>query len=483
MPRILAILLGVMLFEMLSGRVPYEADSAMTLMMMHVQQPIPNVQALRPDVPPHLLFVLNRALAKRPDDRFATAGEMAAALRDPTAVPLTSLETQYTTQHTLIDTLPTDITAPTYTPPPPPPPPPPPTAVSPTHNRNRNTLMAAGGAVLLLLLLLTGGYAFWSGSPEPEVDTGATAVAIAAATIEAKITQTAEALPTVTPTNTTPPTLTNTPTIEPSLTPTAIPPILTDSSTAIPPTLTPTATETLTSTADPNLPPSTAELGDVWVRPIDQMNMVYVPQGSFLMGSDDGEEDERPVREVVLDGFWLDRTEMTNAQYQRCVNAGECVPYQPVVGVSWFDAEAYCTWAGGRLPTEAEWEYAARGPDNPTYPWGNTAVSCELAHYGSCQPRRTVEVGSFSPAGDSWVGAVDMAGNVWEWVADWYASDYYQNGATNNPTGPETGNSKVLRGGSWDSNSMSVRSANRRHLTPTYGSNFSFGFRCAHPGQ
>ncbi|MCA9712820.1 MAG: formylglycine-generating enzyme family protein, partial [Myxococcales bacterium] len=168
------------------------------------------------------------------------------------------------------------------------------------------------------------------------------------------------------------------------------------------------------------------ELGDTWERLTDGMVMVYVPAGSFLMGSlgsdPDAENDELPQHRVALDGFWLDRTEVTNFQYGRCVADGDCREssyaddadwngrQQPVVGVSWDDAVAYCAWAGGQLPTEAQWEYAARGPESLKYPWGNDAPDETLLNY-SLSVGGTTEVGSY-PAGASWVGALDMAGNV-----------------------------------------------------------------------
>jgi serine/threonine-protein kinase len=193
------------------------------------------------------------------------------------------------------------------------------------------------------------------------------------------------------------------------------------------------------------------------------MTMVYVPAGEFEMGSTEGNADEQPVHTVALDAFWLDQTEVTNAQYQTCVTAGACDPSsyadesnfnaadQPVVGVSWFDVVDYCTWVGGRLPTEAEWEYAARGPEGFVYPWGDSwqpgLANCDE---DDCEDgfEYTAPVGSFYQ-GASWVGALDMVGNVWEWVADWYDADYYARSPRENPTGPEDGAYRVLRGGSW----------------------------------
>ncbi len=226
--------------------------------------------------------------------------------------------------------------------------------------------------------------------------------------------------------------------------------------------------------------------------------LVYMPAGEFTMGSDIGASDEQPVHTVYLDAFWINQTEVTNKQYQACVDAGTCEPpsstssythpsyYEnpefdnyPVVYVNWDKANRYCeVWAGGDLPTEAQWEKAARGTEAFTYPWGK-GVDCNKANYnGSC-------VGDTSPvrsyeSGKSPYNAYDMAGNVWEWVNDYYQSDYYTVLGSNasNPQGPSSGDVRVLRGGSWNYNLNDVRSASRAGLNPTYTS-LSGGFRCA----
>jgi serine/threonine-protein kinase len=221
--------------------------------------------------------------------------------------------------------------------------------------------------------------------------------------------------------------------------------------------------------------------------------MVYVPGGTFMMGSDDSDEDadnnEKPQHEVSLDSVWIDRTEVTNAQYEICVAEGACNASSyvdwptfngdthPVVGVFWESADNYCRWAGATLPTEAQWEYAARGTDDRIYPWGNTPPTCELAQINTCVGTdiRTVPVGSLSPGGDSWVKAADMAGNVWEWVADWY--DEYSSLQQTNPTGPEGGYAKVLRGGSWADGQRSLRPTNRSYNGLGNGDYYT-GFRC-----
>jgi len=179
------------------------------------------------------------------------------------------------------------------------------------------------------------------------------------------------------------------------------------------------------------------------------LELVWVPGGTFRMGSDDGEEDEQPVHEVALGGYWIGRTEVTVAQYRAVMGSipdevhGTVVNDQgddrPVVALPQRWAVEFCGKLGLRLPTEAEWEYAARGPEDRLYPWGNEWDPARLCwnEFGE-QDRRPMPVGSF-PEGASWCGALDMAGNVWEWCADWYDEDYYAVSPRENPTGPAAG--------------------------------------------
>ena len=230
--------------------------------------------------------------------------------------------------------------------------------------------------------------------------------------------------------------------------------------------------------------------------------MVLVPAGEFMMGSREedksADEDERSAHPVYLDAFYIDQYEVTTARYakffQQTNRRSPMVwPDQvlqqhgrkPVVGVDWNDAAAYCTWVGKRLPTEAEWEKTARGTDKRQYPWGNAPPSKTLANFDHCCDFKDygalTDVGSFE-GGKSSYGAYDLAGNALEWVADWYATDYYNQSPSSlsrNPKGPSRGDGdRVLRGGSWHFVPGSVRSAFRYKKSPSVR-NVYIGFRCA----
>jgi formylglycine-generating enzyme required for sulfatase activity len=248
------------------------------------------------------------------------------------------------------------------------------------------------------------------------------------------------------------------------------------------PTFMPVDTSTPEASPTPEL-----KMGSTMASEKDGMTLMYVPQGGFEMGSNDGDDDERPVHTVWLDAFWIDQTEVTNAMYAKCVADGLCKSSrcadnidfigagQPVVGVDWNDANSYCEWGGRRLPTEAEWEKAARGMLGRSYPWGE-GIDCDKANYGSCK-WKTVEVGSY-PDGASPYGALDMAGNAWEWVADWYGETYYLSSPDRAPSGPSIGDSRVLRGGSWGNDGVYVRFSCRLWGAPDRWNCYN-GFRCA----
>ena len=341
---------------------------------------------------------------------------------------------------------------------------PPPLDPPPVSSTARHGMPVWGwlfGVAALVALAVWAGMAFggWNGGGQEPEATAADAVVV---------------VNTPRPTVTDRPTATTTPTPRPS------------------PTPRPALTPTITLTPQP-------QAGDIRVvnRGGVEVEQVYVPTGSFMMGSEDGFEDERPVHEVTLDAFWIDRTEMTNAQYAACVADGACEPpaynmsfkrtsyydnaeytNYPVVYVNWDKARDFCEWAGSRLPTEAEWEYAARGPESMTYPWGNTPPSCSLLNYNNTCVGDTTEAGAYTD-GASWVGALDMAGNVWEWVQDWYDPGYYGRSPAENPTGLDSGEYQVLRGGTWLSQDFSVRSAFRNDGSRPVGRGYFLGLRCA----
>jgi len=251
------------------------------------------------------------------------------------------------------------------------------------------------------------------------------------------------------------------------------------------------------------------------------MPMVIISAGEFQMGSEDGDSDEKPIHEVHLDAYWIDQYEVTNAQFAEFLNdqgnqeeggetwlgAGDgdvliekqgstwqpASGYEdhPVIEVSWFGARAYCEWAGKRLPTEAEWEKAARGElEGKSYPWGDE-FDCSKGNFddetikddyvvlggaGCDGYNRTAPAGSFDPNG---YGLYDMSGNVWEWVEDWYDEDYYGSSPTENPQGPFSGEYRVLRGGSWYSGTGSIRPAFRFRFNSGVTYDDVYGFRCA----
>ncbi|MDY6787819.1 MAG: SUMF1/EgtB/PvdO family nonheme iron enzyme, partial [candidate division WOR-3 bacterium] len=226
----------------------------------------------------------------------------------------------------------------------------------------------------------------------------------------------------------------------------------------------------------------------------DGSTLVYIPAGKFTMGSSGGDDNEEPVHTVYLDGYYISKYEITNKQYKQFCdetnrdypkdpdfngmsNYFTAYPDYPVVNVDWYDAKAYCGWAGLKLPTEARWEKGARGTDARKYPWGNSEPNgdkCNLADKSLSKYENwdwidktvndgfayTSPVGSYK-RGQSPYGLMDMAGNVYEWCSDWYGEEYYSSSPSSNPEGPSSGSSRVLRGGSWNFFDYSLRCAHR----------------------
>ncbi len=283
-----------------------------------------------------------------------------------------------------------------------------------------------------------------------------------------------------------------------------------------------TATQTTTPTPVPSETPVPTDTPSPTVTPVeivtmlapkDEMLLVYIPAGEFMMGStraDDPQtlDEEMPQHKVYLDAYWIDQNEVTNAQYALCVaDNGACTPPRdtysltrgsyfgdnqygnyPVIYVSWSQAAAYCAWAGRRLPTEAEWEKAARGPAGNIYPWGNDfdgtrANYCDINCNNGWKDDNfddgytdTAPVRDY-PTGASEYGVLDMAGNVYEWIADWYGP--YRRDYQSNPTGPAEGQEHIIRGGSWGDDAAHIRAAVRSHVAYLdFQENF-IGFRCA----
>jgi len=270
------------------------------------------------------------------------------------------------------------------------------------------------------------------------------------------------------------------------------------------------------SSYGPN-PPTCNHIGQTWISPADGAELVCVPGGPFRMGADNSDplagDDEKPAHTVSLHPFWIDRTEVTNSRYYRCMAAGVCrpkiyettaltyIPYSvhpdfqdnPALIYLYEDAADYCRWAGRRVPTEAEWEKAARGTDDRMYPWGNE-LDCGHADYYVCNhipeydpknPRcgyssycRTARVDEY-PSGASPYGALNMSGNVWEWVSDFYSPDFYAKSPVVNPTGPATGEFHTRRGGGATSLAADLRVTVRASGKGEHYYDGQMGFRCA----
>jgi eukaryotic-like serine/threonine-protein kinase len=434
--------LGVVFYELVTGRRPYRADTPMAVMLKKNTEPLPRPTSLVPDLPPDVENHLLKALARDPANRFQTMTEMAVSL-----------------ENFAEGKLPASKAPPAKQP-----------DSAPPRSR-KNPLMGLGiglAGFICLASLVTGGLAAvkWLGA-----NTGATATLT-----ETTIPQTEPApVDSSTPTDSF---VASTPTLElPTDTPTAAP-----------------------------------DAGRV--SPTDGMSLLYVPAGEFPMGGNVSRFDQsKPEHTIYLDAFWIDKIEVTNAMFSQFASqtgyvgelekqgitwfyngswydrsgAGWRNPFgpgtnldgradYPVIQVSWNDAVAYCTWVGRRLPTEAEWEKAARGSSGYLYPWGNTPPSSNLANYGG-QIGDIVRVGSY-PENISPYGALDMAGNVYEWVADYFSITYYASSPPSNPTGPSSGRSKVMRGGSWQLEADRLLTYEREASPPSAG-NSNLGFRCA----
>jgi serine/threonine-protein kinase len=459
--------LGVVLYELITGQKPYQADTPAAVAIQQATEPLKAPSRLVDGIPKAVEKVLYKVLANNQMDRYENMGAFKIALEDlRTDKDKHSLESAKTPaanpsgpvrgESRTVDTL---DTAP----------------VEGNHIRDKsaekqkfpNWLMGLGAGLLLIglaigIIRVLGGTKENRPIPISDIDT------------DTPVTTAITEVPTQTRTST-------------------------DAHTMMF-TEIPTETQTLEPTFG---------IGSEMINPIDGAEMVYVPPGEFLMGS--GEvyalANEAPEHIVYLDSYWIYKHEVTNAQFAaflnqegnqgegdanwfdvgdedaRIYNSGDVwIPQNgyadhPVVEVSWYGAQAYCNWIGGRLPTEAEWEKAARGEDGRKYPWGDEGALCRVVNYGGCV-FETVPVGSY-PAGASPYGLLDMAGNVWEWVYDWYDEDYYISSSESNPSGPIEGVDHVVRGGAFLANSSTHRTSYRYWLPPFY-TDLNFGFRCAY---
>lgn len=263
--------------------------------------------------------------------------------------------------------------------------------------------------------------------------------------------------------------------------------------TAVPTTDTPVPTETLvpTLTSTPTEVPRepTGPQARTKLLYNEGSTLIYIPAGEFEMGN--GKKNNE-IHQVTLNGYWIQQTEVTRRMYQMCLADGSCTPGveasvtgyidtdtayfdRPVVGLKYEQAQSYCAWMGGRLPTEAEWEYAARGTTGNTYPWGNDEPTCDQTNFNNCVggvTRATKYQTDKSP-----LGVLDMAGNVREWVSDYFDGNYYKDSPSQNPTGPIKGNYYVVRGGGFSS-PVEESSATYRGFIKLIGYEGDLGFRC-----
>ena len=481
--------LGIVLFEMLTGQIPHSAETPLAIVLKRITEPLPIPHTINPDIPEAVERVILKALAREPVDRFASAGAMADALKVAVSEPAVAEAEEPSLGYLEVEPWPAEEESAAIEP------------EAPAPVRRAFPWKGVGGigavAVVSVLCVVVVVVAFMSRdwltatfgpvvlAPTATFTVPAptdTPLPISTSTSLPSLTSTAIPVPIDTPKPSTP-TSTDTATPTSMSTPTSTP-SPTSTSTRIP-----TNTPSPTPTRIP--PPAMGELGDTWTRPMDGMVMVYVPAGEFWMGSYDRDpdayEDEKPRHKVYVDAFWIDRTEVTNAQYKKCVDAGACSPSfesgsytrdsyygnpeyddYPVSVRNLDQTREYAEWVGGRLPTEAEWEYAARGPDGNIYPWGNGAPDGSLLNYNG-NVGDTTAVGLY-PDGASWCGALDMAGNVWEWTQSLHQEYPYD--PTDGREDLDASGLRVLRGGSFLDSAKYVRCAYRVAVDPVRGHGF-----------
>jgi formylglycine-generating enzyme required for sulfatase activity/tRNA A-37 threonylcarbamoyl transferase component Bud32 len=379
--------LGILMFEMLTGQVPFHGDTPLAVMNKVFTSQPSRIKKLRSNLPPSLVKIIRRMLARDKKQRYQTMREVAVDLERNQAAPL-------------------PISA-------------------------KTKRVAAG--FIFIVGLVAGGVILADNWLSPQ---GSAAPLTTQATTQ-----------------------------EPIL---------------------PAATELAAVTETPALGIGSSMIGE------DGATLMFVPAGEFIMGNDSN-EDAEPIHRVDVDGFWIDQTEVTNAMYEKCVDAGACkqprntnsnlhpVYYgnsefddYPMIRVDWNTAKAYCSWAGRELPTEAQWEKAARGTAARIYPWGNDLPNGSRLNYNNDVGDAT-RVGNY-PDGASIYGVLDMAGNVWEWTGTLYKPYPYE--ADDGREDLSSSEARVLRGGAWNSNGNFIRSAARIRSNPTNSTDY-YGFRCA----
>jgi eukaryotic-like serine/threonine-protein kinase len=470
--------LGVVFYELVTGRKPYTADTPAAVLLKQMNEQLPRPRQYIPGLPETVEQVLFKVLAKQPEDRYQDIKTFAQALEKLIAMEGVSEEVENAQPD-----FPTIVAQP---------------GIVEAGEETLKTVqkaplkiswfkITAGLALLVGLVALV-----WFASTQIDMIKLSTLTTQTANifTISATHLALAETTETV-------PGLEKTPTS-------------TIFETGISFTASPTEVKVPLPTSSP-LPP--LGIGSEQISEKDGMVIVYVPEGEFLMGSNPKEDPyfygaEYPTHRVILDSFWIYKTEVTNAMYRKCIEAKACpklaiinsatrVDYfnnslyddYPIVYISWFNALAYCQWAGGTLPTEAEWEKAARGIDGRLFPWGNRPPSGSFVNYCdvNCPDELrdanqndgysdTAPVGNYLD-GASPYGALNMAGNVWEWTLDWFDPTYYEHSPLENPQGPNLGERRVVRGGSWYNPASGVRTVNRRSERPDKEMD-TLGFRC-----
>jgi serine/threonine-protein kinase len=471
--------LGIVLYELVTGQKPFTANTPMAIIIKHVNDPLPRPTRFIPDLPKKVEQVLLKALAKKPDDRYP---DMAAFTRALEALDGNTSEDAVTLDQSLAEEITYDALPPTEVERP--------ASGSGKGSDRGDRLLKWLPAIIVIACLCTvlaagAGYTIYKTATQPT------------------------------------PTKQGGPSLTPSLPSNGGP-----SSNQLTPSISPTMGLTPSLTMEISLTPSLTALpggGDMLISPIDGMGLLYVPAGEFQMGATTSDPNagsyEMPVHTVNLSAFRIDRTEVTNAMFANFIQAtgtltdaerfgtGTVLDFdqagnpwvndmpgvnwrhphspadditgldsRPVVQVSWNDASAYCQWAGRRLPTEAEWEKAARGTDGRLYPWGNEAPGATLLNFDR-QVGSLTNAGSY-PSGASSYGALDMLGNAYEWVADWYDPGYYGRSPSNDPQGPTSGSTRIIRGGAWNYGLNWTRSTSRSKLAPDYRVE-TLGFRCA----